>query len=81
MQIGSLDCDKSIQVEIKYDDKLNDQERVFIQVATLFTSCGGQRRLRIHNITLAITSDYNTMYRSADQNAVFTYLFKQGLGF
>jgi len=76
MQIGALDCDKSMQLEIKYDDKLNDQDRAYVQVATLFTSCGGQRRLRIHNIALAITSDYNTMYRAADQNSVFVYLFK-----
>lgn len=81
MQIGAMDCDKSIQVEIKYDDKLNDQDRAYIQVATLFTSCGGQRRLRIHNIALAITSDYNSMYRSADQNAIFVYLLKYGLSF
>jgi protein transport protein SEC24 len=78
MQIGAVDCDKSIQIEIKYDDKLNEQDRVFIQVATLFTSCSGQRRLRIHNITLPITSDYNTMYRAVDQHTVFAYLFKQG---
>jgi protein transport protein SEC24 len=76
MQVGAMDCDKSIQVELKYDDKLNEQERVYIQVAALFTSCGGQRRLRIHNLTLPITSDFNTMYRAADQNAVFTYLLK-----
>lgn len=79
MQIGALDCDKSIQIEIKYDDKLNDQDRVFIQVANLFTSCSGQRRLRIHNITLPVTSDFNTMYRAADQNAVFAFLLKNGL--
>jgi protein transport protein SEC24 len=77
MQIGALDCDKSLQVEIKYDDKLNDQDRAYIQVATLYTSCSGQRRLRVQNLTLAITSDYNAMYRATDQNAVFTYLLKQ----
>ncbi|KAI6205731.1 hypothetical protein M3Y94_00825700 [Aphelenchoides besseyi] len=60
IEIGAMDCDKSLQVEIKYDDKLNEQERAFIQVATLFT----------------ITSDYNSMYRAADQNAVFVHMLK-----
>ncbi|KAI6173840.1 Sec23/Sec24 trunk domain-containing protein [Aphelenchoides besseyi] len=59
IEIGAMDCDKSLQVEIKYDDKLNEQDRAYIQVATLFTSCGGQRRLRIHNLTLPVTSDHN----------------------
>ncbi|KAI6190977.1 Sec23/Sec24 trunk domain-containing protein [Aphelenchoides bicaudatus] len=76
MQIGALDCDKSIQVEIKHDNDLNEKERVYIQVATLFTSVGGQRRLRIHNLTLPVTSDYVTMYSAADQDSVFAFLLK-----
>ncbi|KAI6243881.1 hypothetical protein M3Y99_00054500 [Aphelenchoides fujianensis] len=76
VEMGALDCDKSIQVEIKYDDKLNESERAFIQVATLFTSVGGQRRLRIHNLALAVTTDHNALYRAADQNAVFVHMLK-----
>jgi len=77
MQIGALDCDKSLQVELKYDDTLNEQNLVYIQVATLFTSCSGQRRIRIHNLTLQVTSDHSMMYGSVDQSAVFAHIFKR----
>jgi protein transport protein SEC24 len=79
MQMGALDCDKSMQIEIKYDDKLNDQERVFIQVATLFTSIGGQRRIQVHNIALPVTSNHTRMFEEVDQNVIFALMFKQGL--
>lgn len=79
MQTGAIDSDKSIQVEIKHDYKLNEQDNVYIQVATLFTSCSGQRRLRIHNIALSITSEYDTMFKAIDQSTIFVYLLKHGL--
>lgn len=76
IEVSAIDSDKSIQVEIKYDDKLDEKEPVFIQVAVLFTSVGGQRRLRIHNLSLAVTPDFNLMYRLADHNTIVTHFFK-----
>jgi hypothetical protein len=54
IEMGALDCDKSVQIEIKYDDKLDEKEPAYFQMAVLFTSCGGQRRLRIHNVSRRI---------------------------
>lgn len=78
IEIGAVDSDKSMQIELKYDDKLDEKDNVYIQAAILFTSCGGQRRLRIHNLCLPVTSDYTNIYRVADQDSVFTYFFKHG---
>ena len=79
IELGALDCDKSVQIEIKYDDKLDEKEFAYFQVAILFTSCGGQRRLRIHNISLPVTSDYGNIYRLIDEECLTTHLFKQGM--
>lgn len=49
--------------EIKYDDKLTDEDGVYIQAALLFTSVGGQRRLRIINLALNTGSSMADMYR------------------
>ncbi|TMS38858.1 hypothetical protein L596_005490 [Steinernema carpocapsae] len=79
MEFGVVDCDKSVQVEIKHDDKLKENEKAYIQVAVLFTSCGGQRRLRVHNMCMPISADYNQLYRVADQDALISYLLKTSL--
>lgn len=73
-----LDCDKAIAIEIKHDDKLSEEEGVYIQVALLYTSCGGQRRLRIINLSLKTCSQMTDLYRSCDLDTVINYFAKQG---
>lgn len=78
IEVSAFDSDKSVQVEIKYDDKLDDKELAYFQAAILFTSCSGQRRLRVHNLALPVTTDFNIIYRMADEDATLTHLFKNG---
>lgn len=33
IELGNIDCDKAIAVEIKHDDKLRDDESAFFQVS------------------------------------------------
>lgn len=40
VEIAALDCDKAISVEIKYDDKLEEQEGCFFQVNVLLFTTG-----------------------------------------
>lgn len=65
-------------MEIRHDDKL-PEGNAHLQTAVLFTSCSGQRRLRIHNLALAVSADYNQLYRVADLNCLTAFLFKQGI--
>ncbi|CAJ0928978.1 unnamed protein product, partial [Mesorhabditis belari] len=78
MEIASIDQDKAFFVELKHDDKLSDPLAV-IQAAVLYTSVSGQRRLRILNMCLPVTTDYNHIFRVADQDVLATYLFKNGV--
>uniref|UniRef100_A0A0K0DEP8 SECA_MOTOR_DEAD domain-containing protein n=1 Tax=Angiostrongylus cantonensis TaxID=6313 RepID=A0A0K0DEP8_ANGCA len=75
LEMASIDEDKSFFAELKHDDKLSDQNAI-IQCAILFTSVSGQRRLRILNLCLPVSSDYNQLYRVADQGALVSYLLK-----
>lgn len=50
--------------EIKYDDKLTEEDGVYVQVAVLFTSCAGQRRLRIINLALNCGPQMAELYRN-----------------
>ncbi|CAD6191879.1 unnamed protein product [Caenorhabditis auriculariae] len=78
LEIASLDESKSFFAELKYDDKLSDPSAV-IQTAVLYTSTTGQRRLRILNLCLPVSNDYNQLYRVADPDALTSLLLKQAV--
>lgn len=78
MLIIFTDCDKAVAIEIKHDDKLSD-ENVFIQVALLYTSCSGQRRLRILNLSLKTCTQLADLFRSCDLDTTILFFAKQGL--
>lgn len=79
MEIAAIDSSKSIAIEIKHDDKLPPEENVYIQVALLYTSVGGQRRLRILNLSLKTCTQLADLFRSCDLDATILFLAKQGL--
>lgn len=79
VELAATDSDKAITVEIKHDDKLADEDTVFIQAAILFTSIGGQRRLRIHNLSLNTCTQMADLYRNCELDTIMNYLAKSSL--
>uniref|UniRef100_A0A646QIX8 Protein transport protein Sec24C n=1 Tax=Hemiscolopendra marginata TaxID=943146 RepID=A0A646QIX8_9MYRI len=79
VELASIDSEKAITVEIKHDDKLTEEDAVYIQVAVLFTSVGGQRRLRIHNLSLNVCIQMADLYRNCELDTIMNYLAKSGL--
>lgn len=79
MEIAAIDCDKAVAIEIKHDDKLTEEEGVYIQVALLYTSCSGQRRLRIINLSLKTCSQMADLYRSCDLDTLINFFAKQSI--
>merc|ERR1712088_238850 len=63
-ELASLNSDSAIACEIKYDDKLTEEDGVYVQAALLFTSVSGQRRLRVINLALNCGSSMADMYRN-----------------
>ncbi|XP_001601102.1 protein transport protein Sec24C [Nasonia vitripennis] len=79
MELASIDSDKAIAIEIKHDDKLGDEESVYIQAALLYTSCSGVRRLRVINLSLKTSSQMAELYRACDLDAIINFLLKQNV--
>ncbi|XP_066254197.1 protein transport protein Sec24C [Euwallacea similis] len=77
MELAALDCDKGLAIEIKHDDKLSEEEGVYIQAALLYTACSGQRRLRIMNLSLKTCSQMADLYRSCDLDTLINFMAKQ----
>ena len=69
----------ALACEIKHDDKLTDEDGVYIQAALLYTSVSGQRRLRICNLALNTCDNMGELYRNCDLDTVVNFLAKQNI--
>ncbi|KNA17733.1 hypothetical protein SOVF_077480 [Spinacia oleracea] len=77
VDLPAIDCDKTITVTVKHDDKLQDGAECAFQCAILYTTVYGQRRIRVMNLSLSCTSTLPNIFRSADLDAQFTCFLKQ----
>ncbi|XP_074686758.1 protein transport protein Sec24C isoform X2 [Strix aluco] len=76
VEMAGLDCNKTITVEFKHDDKLSEDSGALLQCALLYTSCAGQRRLRIHNLSLNCCTQLADLYRNCETDTLINYLAK-----
>jgi protein transport protein SEC24 len=63
-ELAAINADSAVACEIKHDDKLTEEDGVYIQAAILFTSCSGQRRLRVLNLSLNTGVSMADTYRN-----------------
>lgn len=78
VELAAITCDTSLSIEIKYDDKLNEEEGVNIQCAILYTSISGQRRLRVHNLALNTCGQMAELFRSCELDTMMNIFLKEG---
>ncbi|KAF4019687.1 hypothetical protein G4228_011576 [Cervus hanglu yarkandensis] len=76
VEMAAIDCDKAVTVEFKHDDKLSEDTGALIQCAVLYTTVGGQRRLRIHNLALNCSSQLADLYKSCETDALVNFFAK-----
>ena len=78
VEMSAVDSNQGITVEIKHDDKLSESEGAYIQVAVLFTSINGQRRLRIHNLSMNCCTQLADLFRNCELDVTINYMAKLG---
>uniref|UniRef100_A0A8B9KJ51 SEC24 homolog D, COPII coat complex component n=1 Tax=Astyanax mexicanus TaxID=7994 RepID=A0A8B9KJ51_ASTMX len=76
IEMAAVDCDKAVTVEFKHDDTLSEESGALIQCALLYTSISGQRRLRIHNLSLNCSSQLSELYKSCETDALINFFAK-----
>lgn len=69
----SIPEDQSYSIEVQIDENITAPFVVF-QTAVLYTSCEGERRIRVVTLALPTTSNLSELYSSADQIAIATFL-------
>ncbi|XP_027095162.2 protein transport protein SEC24 C [Coffea arabica] len=77
VDLPAIDCDKTIMVTLKHDDKLQDGSECAFQSALLYTTVYGQRRIRISTLSLPCTNMLSNLFRSADLDTQFGCMLKQ----
>ncbi|ERN19877.1 protein transport protein Sec24-like At3g07100 [Amborella trichopoda] len=70
LALPAVDCDKAFAMQFSLEETLLNTQTVYFQVALLYTSSSGERRIRIHTIAVPVVSDLGEMYRHADIGAV-----------
>ncbi|CAM4711389.1 hypothetical protein PO909_012523 [Leuciscus waleckii] len=76
VELAGLDCDKTVTVEFRHDDKLSEETGALMQCAVLYTSCNGQRRLRIHNMAVNCCSQLADLYRNCETDTIINFFVK-----
>ncbi|XP_046887830.1 protein transport protein Sec24C isoform X2 [Hypomesus transpacificus] len=76
VELAGLDCDKTVTVEFRHDDKLSEETGALMQCAVLYTSCSGQRRLRVHNMAVNCCFQLADLYRNCETDTIINYFSK-----
>ncbi|OVA19902.1 zinc finger protein [Macleaya cordata] len=74
MALPAVDCDKAFAMQLSLEDTLLTTQTVYFQVALLYTSSSGERRIRVHTAAAPVVSDLGEMYRQADTGATISLL-------
>lgn len=78
LEFGTIDADKAIAAKIKHEGKLDEKADAHFQCAALYTSATGERRVRVHNLAVPVSSLISGVFRAADMDTTITFLTKEG---
>eukprot|EP00471_Norrisiella_sphaerica_P013526 CAMPEP_0184498410 /NCGR_PEP_ID=MMETSP0113_2-20130426/38873_1 /TAXON_ID=91329 /ORGANISM="Norrisiella sphaerica, Strain BC52" /LENGTH=983 /DNA_ID=CAMNT_0026885903 /DNA_START=79 /DNA_END=3030 /DNA_ORIENTATION=- len=78
MELPVIHCDSSFGVMMTHESKLTTKEAC-IQTALLYTAPDGKRRIRIHTLSLPVTSALCNLFRHADLDTIINLSLKQGI--
>ncbi|CAH9115403.1 unnamed protein product [Cuscuta epithymum] len=68
--LPAVDCDKAYAMQLSLEETLLTTQTVYFQVALLYTSSSGERRIRVHTAAAPVVAELGEMYRLADTGAI-----------
>eukprot|EP00456_Euglypha_rotunda_P033241 TRINITY_DN25791_c0_g1_i1.p1 TRINITY_DN25791_c0_g1~~TRINITY_DN25791_c0_g1_i1.p1 ORF type:complete len:452 (+),score=85.46 TRINITY_DN25791_c0_g1_i1:194-1357(+) len=79
VDLPTLDCDKTFAIRLDHEGKLEEKSDACIQTALLYTTSEGERRIRVHTLSIPITQAMASVFRSADLDAIINLSLKQAV--
>lgn len=81
LEFGTLDEAKAFTATLRHEGhKLDDRQSAYVQVAALYTSASGERRVRLLNLSFPVASLIGNVFRYADFDASVVMFFRDGKG-
>jgi protein transport protein SEC24 len=78
LEVGTIDDAKTIAAVLRHEARLDDRAPAYVQVAVLYTSSTGERRVRCLNMSFTVTSLIGNVFRFADLDGAVTLFMKEG---
>ncbi|KAL8523037.1 hypothetical protein ACS0TY_013130 [Phlomoides rotata] len=72
LALPAVDCDKAYAAQLSLEETLLTSQTVYFQLALLYTSSSGERRIRVHTAAAPVVADLGEMYRLADTGAIMS---------
>ncbi|KAL3827996.1 hypothetical protein ACJIZ3_016798 [Penstemon smallii] len=72
LALPAVDCDKAYAAQLSLEETLLTTQTVYFQVALLYTSSSGERRIRVHTAAAPVVANLGEMYRLADTGAIIS---------
>jgi protein transport protein SEC24 len=70
LAMPSVDCDKTYAVQFSFDESMIAADGPFcVQVALLYTTTGGERRIRVHTVASPVTNSMTDLFLRVDAPA------------
>ncbi|KAI1310209.1 COPII coat Sec23p-Sfb3p heterodimer component [Mortierella claussenii] len=76
LELAGVDSEKAFGVLVKHDGKLDEKTEASFQVALLYTTADGLRRVRVHNFSTPVTTLLGNVFRWADMDTTINFLSK-----
>uniref|UniRef100_UPI00398E495C protein transport protein Sec24C-like n=1 Tax=Pristiophorus japonicus TaxID=55135 RepID=UPI00398E495C len=76
VELAAIDSNKTLLVEFRHDGKLSEEDGVPIQFVLLYSTVSGQRRVRIHNVTLNCSTQLIETFRTSQAETLLNYFAK-----
>ncbi|KAL6763866.1 COP-II coat subunit [Haematococcus lacustris] len=79
LALPTCDPDKSFAVQVAHKEGVVGTAVAYVQCALLYTSSQGERRIRVHTLSVPVVQDLSDMFRAADGTACAALLAKLGV--
>lgn len=78
IELAGVHADTSIGIALKHDGgKLAENSQVYFQCALLYTTSHGQRRVRVHNLSVGVGVTANPVFKNADLDTSLNFIIKR----
>lgn len=80
VELASIDSEKTVTIMLQHESgKLDEKLDVCFQAALLYTRPNGERRIRIHNLSVPVTTLAGSVFKFADLDCLVNVLAKQAV--